>query len=482
MKTNIKKAYHPDEFRQQGHQLIDLLADYLEHSQNRQDIPISALIEPRKMLEQLQNDFSQPTSEPIAELFRPILEQTTHLQHPRYVGHQVSSPIPMSGLAEMVTGVTNASGSIYEMSASGAAMDKIVVDFLLQKCGFGESANGILTSGGSLGNLTALLAARQAMSGYDAWEEGVKGDLAIMVSEESHYSVSRAVKIMGLGEKGMVKIPTTKDFKIDASKLAESYQQALKQGKKIIAVIGNACSTSTGSFDDLEALAAFCKKHGLWFHVDAAHGGGLLLSDKYKHLLKGIEKADSAVIDFHKMMLFPSLVTAVLFQNGQTSIKAFSQKADYLAVKEDENDWSDSINRTIECTRPMMGMRVYTVLRKYGAQAIGQYVTDVIDLTKQFAALIEASPGFEIATPPSCNILCFRYSPSKDENTDIDINSFNAKLRLAMLQDGRFYIVQTTIRGQIYLRTALMNPFTTLKDLKELLEKLRELAKSLTVE
>jgi len=473
MENDIRKAYNADKFREEGHQLVELLADYLEHSQNRQDVPISALIEPRKMLEQLEIDLSKPTLEPIAALFRPILEQTTHLQHPRYVGHQVSSPIPLSGLAEMVTGVTNASGSIYEMSAAGAAMDKIVVDFLLQKCDFGEAANGILTSGGSLGNLTALLAARQAMSGYDAWEDGVKGDLAVMVSDESHYSVSRAVKIMGLGEKGMVKIPTKDDFQIDISKLEESYQRALKEGKKIIAVVGNACSTSTGSFDDLEALAVFCKKHKLWLHVDAAHGGGLLLSEKYKHLLKGIEKADSVVIDFHKMMLFPSLVTAVLFQNGETSMKAFSQKADYLAVKEGEGNWFDSLNRTVECTRPMMGMRVYTVLRKYGSQAIGNYVTGVIDLAKEFAGLIEVSGDFEVAIEPSCNIVCFRYLPPNGEN----INDFNANLRLKMLEDGRFYIVQTRIRGQIYLRVSLMNPFTTMGDLAELLEKLRSLVR-----
>ncbi len=471
MENDIKKAYQPNEFRQKGHQLVDILADYLERSQNRQDIPISALIPPEEMFAELNVDLSRASTDPIEVLYKTLLEHTTHLQHPRYVGHQVSSPIPLSGLSEMLTGVLNGSGSMYEMSASGAAMDKIVVGFLLQKCGFGESANGILTSGGSLGNLTALLAARQAMSGFDAWEEGVEGNLAVMVSNESHYSVSRAVKIMGLGEKGMVKIPTQDDFRVDTSKLEITYQEALKQGKKIIAVVGNACSTSTGSFDDLEALADFCKKHGLWLHIDAAHGGGLLLSDKYKHLLKGIEKADSVVIDFHKMMLFPSLVTAVLFQNGQTSMKSFTQKADYLAVKEGADNWFDFLNRTIECTRPMMGVRVYTVLRTYGSQAIGNYVTDIIDLTKQFAQRIEASNDFEIAIQPSCNILCFRYLPSNGE----DINAFNAKLRLKMLEDGRFYIVQTTIRGQIYLRVSLMNPFTTIEDLEELLEKLREL-------
>lgn len=474
MTKDIKQAYHPDEFRQQGHQLVDLLADYLERSQNRQDIPISALIPPKDMFAELNVDLNKGSEDSIQALFQTLLEQTTHLQHPRYVGHQVSSPIPLSGLSEMLTGVTNGSGSMYEMSASGAAMDKLVVDFLLQKCGFGESANGILTSGGSLGNLTALLAARQAMSGYDAWEEGVGSadDLAVMVSGESHYSVSRAVKIMGLGEKGMVKIPTQDDFRVDTSRLEKTYQQALMHGKRIIAVVGSACSTSTGSFDDLEALADFCKKHGLWLHVDAAHGGGLLLSEKYKHLLKGIEKADSVVIDFHKMMLFPSLLTAVLFQNGQTSMKAFTQKADYLAIKEGADNWFDFLNRTIECTRPMMGARVYTVLRKYGGDAIGDYVTATIDLSKQFAARLEESNDFEVVIEPSCNIICFRLLPSDGQ----DINAFNAHLRLAMLRDGRFYIVQTTIKKQIYLRVTLMNPFTTMEDLKELMVKLRELA------
>ena len=170
--------------------------------------------------------------------------------------------------------------------------------------GWDENANGLLTSGGSLGNLTGLLAARQAVKEYDVWETGVQRDLAVMVSAESHYSVDRAVKIMGLGENGVIKLPT-KNHKIKTDALLGLLKGAKENGRKVIAVVGNACSTSTGIYDPIDEMADFAGKTTFGFMLTEHNGGPAMISEKYKHLTKGMEKADSIVIDFHKMMLTP---------------------------------------------------------------------------------------------------------------------------------------------------------------------------------
>lgn len=464
---NYKEGFDPEQFRTQGHKLIDKMADYLAACQRGEDMPLSssASTTPEDMLDVWHTDFKKPATEGLVDLLDKVMQYTTHLQHPRYIGHQVATPFPTNGLSHLVTGVMNGSGAVFEMGAAPAAMEKVVLDFMARQYGFDEQASGVLVSGGSLGNLTALLTARQMKAGYDAWESGIQEPLAIMVSEEAHYCVSRAVKIMGLGDAGIIKIPTDDKFRADAATLEYLYQQAIKEGKKVIAVVGNACSTSTGSFDDLEAMGLFCKKYDLWFHIDGAHGGATILSEKYKHLLKGIHHADSIVVDFHKMMLVPSLVTAVIYKNGHTSHHTFSQKADYL-LKTVENNWYNTAARTIECTRPMMSVRVYATLKTYGAKAIGDFVTDMYDKGKQFAELIRQTDDFEVAIPPSCNIVCFRYLPTDGQ----DIDLVNKNIRQRILDSGRFYIVQTVINGHLYLRCTFVNPFTSVVEMQELLQ------------
>lgn len=328
-----------------------------------------------------------------------------------------------------------------------------------------------------MGNLTGLLAARRYKAGYDIWERGTGENrpLAVMVSAESHYSVARAVKIMGWGEKGIVKIPVNERKEINRHLLEETYREAIEQGKHVVAVVGNACTTSTGSYDPLAEMAAFCKKYDLWFHVDGAHGAGAALTTKYRHRVRGIEEADSVVVDFHKMLLCPALTTAVIFKNVKESYGTFSQKASYLLGNKKEGNWFDIAERTLECTKKMMGVKVYAILKIYGVRLFSDYITRAYDLAGEFAAMIKESGDFELAMEPASNIVCFRYTPGKGGASEL--NKINTNVRNRLKEGGEFYIVQTVIDGVIYLRTTLMNPFTSRNDLTQLLEKIRELVK-----
>src|SRR5664279_1003449 len=204
-----------------------------------------------------------------------------------------------------------------------------------------------------------------------------------MISEQSHYSVSRNAKIMGLGDASIIKVPVDHQFRMRTDLLEKIKSDAEKKGIHIISVVASSCSTATGSYDNLVAIADFCEKWNLWMHVDGAHGLGVLFSEKYKDKIKGIERADSIVIDFHKMLLVPALNTLVMFKNGEKSFETFAQKASYLFQKSQKNVWYNSAIRTIECTKSAMGIIAYAAMKYYGRNYYKEYIESRYDLTAE---------------------------------------------------------------------------------------------------
>ena len=274
---------------------------------------------------------------------------------------------------------------------------------------------------------------------------------------------------MGWGEKGIIKVPVYDRYQMKTDQLQRLYQEASDAGVQVIAVVGSACSTATGSFDDLRAIAKFCQQHDLWFHVDGAHGAALAFSGKYKDRVKGIELADSVAMDFHKMLLTPSITTALIFKDGKHSYQTFSQRADYLFEQADP-EWFNFAKRTFECTKLMLGLKAFITLSQYGVKLWDEAVTAVVDLSQAFAQMIKDHPAFELAVEPECNIVCFRYQQegiSKKEQ-----NQLNDRLRQSILEDGEFYIVKTWLGEELWLRTTLANPLSTTTELKGLLDKI----------
>ncbi len=470
----LKAAYSSEDFRKRGHLLIDELADHLDKSIKGESDKVIAWNLPENEREFWQI-FLKDGKE--IDLFPEILKHSIHVHHPKYLGHQVSPTAPITALSGMISSLLNNGMAVYEMGMAPSAIERIVTDLLCQKIGYDSNSGGFLTSGGTLANLTALLSARKAiLPDDDIWHTGQNRALGIMVSEEAHYCVDRAAKIMGLGEKGIIKIPVTENFAMNTSLLEEHYQMATENGIKVFAIVGSAPSTATGIYDDLEALAHFSEKHNLWFHVDGAHGGAAIFSPKYKHTLKGIERADSVVIDGHKMMMMPTITTALLFKDGNNSHATFSQKADYLLERSDGEDWYNLAKRTFECTKNMMSIHWYTMLKAYGEGVFDEYVTTLYDLGHQFEKIIKNDPKFELAVKPMSNIVCFRYVDT-NRNTST-LNKINLKIRQQLLEDGEFYIVQTKLRAKCYLRTTIMNPFTTVDHLTLLLAKAKNIGQN----
>lgn len=474
MDNLLRAAYSPEMFRQQAHALVDLLADQLSQDAGAKE-PVLLYAEPDELLAYWQADFQQPVNNDPLPVLADIVKRSIHLHNPRYMGHQVAPPLPLAALTGVLTGLLNNGMAVYEMGMTANALERIVTQWLAQKMQLGHEAGGLLTSGGTLANLTALLTARAIVAPNNVWEEGYaeSSRLAIMVSEEAHYCVDRAARIMGLGRDGIIKIPTNERFQLRTDLLETYLEQANANGLTVFAVVGCACSTSTGSYDDLTAIADFCEKYKLWFHADGAHGGAVVVSDTYRPLVRGIERADSVVVDFHKMMMIPALVTAVLYRRELDSYQTFQQKAQYLWNDAAAKDWFNSGKRVFECTKLMMSAKVYTVLKTYGEAIFTANVETLYQLASRFADLVRSRPEFELAVEPESNIVCFRYVGN--DHTADQLDTLNTQIRGKLLKEGRFYIVQTTLRGRVYLRVSLMNPLTTDEHLEELLDEIHQL-------
>jgi L-2,4-diaminobutyrate decarboxylase len=477
---NIDTAFNAENFRQQAHELVDILADYLRDAQSEKLEKTHNWMEPEDSLDYWQADFQKPLLDNPNDFFRDVVAKSMHLHHPKYMGHQVSSVAPLAALSGMLTGMLNNGMAVYEMGMVSNPLERIVTDWLIRKMGFDTclsdrqaEGGGLLTSGGTLANLTALLAARAVKAPNDVWTEGVGERLAVMVSDEAHYCIDRAARIMGLGTAGIIKIPTNETYQMRTELLDEYFEKAQNEGLKVIAVVGSACSTSTGRYDDLVAIGDFCKKHDLWFHVDGAHGGAVAVSEKYGHLLRGVEKADSVIVDFHKMMMIPALCTAVLFKNPEHGFETFQQKAQYLWANQSSKDWFNSGKRTFECTKFMMSVKIYALMRTHGEAVFTEMVDTTYDLGQTMARLLKENPHFELPVEPQSNVVCFRYISDKTT----DLNDLNSKIRRQLLENGDFYVVQTTLRGDVYLRVSLMNPQTKERHLIELLDEIEQIAK-----
>ncbi len=467
-------ALESSAFRALGHRVIDLLAAHLERCE-RGEGPVLPPVELAREIELHVSDLgARPAGiETLPALLEQVLAHSNHLHHPGYVGHQVAVVHPAAALCELTAALLNNGMAVVEMGPAATAIERALVRWLGNALGMPAASDGLLTSGGSLGNLTALLAARQLRAGWDVWNEGAHAGppLCVLVSEQAHYSIARAAQILGWGREGAWPVAVDERYRMRVDALESALAEARARGRKPIAIVGSACTTATGSFDPLERIADLCARERLWFHVDGAHGAPAALSDRHRHLVRGLERADSVVVDAHKLLHVPALSTAVLFRDPAHACAAFAQEASYLF-----NGAHDSALRTVECTKRMLGLSLYALLRLEGRESLATHVERLFDLARDFARRMRERGDFELAVEPEANIVCFRLRPGGSATTEEELDALNARLRQQIVAEGRFYLVQTRLSGRLWLRVTLMNPRTTLADLDRLLERLAEIA------
>jgi L-2,4-diaminobutyrate decarboxylase len=416
-----------------------------------------------------QLDFDHVISEggaDLGKLVEVLLRNSNRLHHPSYIGHQVAVPMLGSAVADLINGATNNSMPVYEMGPAATAIENKLIKWALSKVGWQAEGSGVMTHGGSMSNLTCLLAAR-ASALPNAWAKGVPPGCAILVPESSHYSNSRAAAIMGLGTEGAIPIPVDAEYRVPIDTLVRVYDDAVRSGKKVLAIVANACATATGSYDDLRAIGRFCHEKGVWMHVDGAHGASVAVTKKYRHFLEGIELADSMTWDTHKMMATSALCGMALFKRRSAMLKTFSQEATYIFNSFEKPGEDISVN-TLECTKSMLSLKLFFNLALVGEEGLSALIERLYDKTRDFYRLISSRPGFSCLCAPDSNILCFRYGED---------SALQDRIRQQIVLEGDWYITRATIHGKSYLRLSVMNPYTEDRHVAALCDRVEQLAR-----
>jgi L-2,4-diaminobutyrate decarboxylase len=469
---------------------VEALREYHEHAASRsgpviRQPPLRDLAQELELVELIAGGGLQ--GERLREFLDRYLAATTRLHHPGYLAHQVAVPHPSGAIGALVDAFTNNAMAIYEMGPAAAAIEFVVVNWMLGKVGFapaplppataapGSHGGGVLTHGGSAANLTALLAAR-SRADPDAWSAGARRDLVLVAPAAAHYSIARTAGILGMGQRAVRAAPTDEDGRLVPDRLPAVLRALADEGLGVLAVVADACSTAAGLYDPLREVAAFCAENGLWLHVDGAHGASALLSERLKGRLDGIDRADSVVWDAHKMLRAPTLCAAVLLRDHRDLDRAFQQEASYLFHEKDQPGF-DFIHRTLECTKAGLGLRLFMVLASEGEGALARYVERQVELAAAAADRLRREPGFEVAVAPESNIVCFRVLDEEvgGEPGGDGEDALQLELRRRLLERGRHYVSTTEFRGKRWLRLAIMNPETDLGDVERLVEELREL-------
>ena len=480
--ARLAGAYDPERFTESAGQFSELLSGHLSRVLNGEG-PVLPWTPPTQQITDASRTLNESHDSDLPQRFEEILKQILsrgiNLHHPRYIGHQVAAPVPVAGLFDAIGATTNQAMAIYEMGPWATAVENALIQEMGKRVGWDDGQfAGLITHGGTLANLTALLTARN-IALPNGWEDGVadsENPPVLVANAEVHYSITRAAGMLGLGTRNVVRVPSDQSRRMTPEALDATLSDLKSRNVPVIAVAACACSTPIGAFDPIREIAAVCKKYKVWLHVDAAHGGGALFSEKHRHLLEGLEEADSVIIDAHKMMFVPGLCAFVLYKNKEHRFEAFRQDAPYLfdPTAPDLADF-DMGMKTVECTKRAAGFGLWGVWSLYGSQLFA----DLIDVTFARAQLlfekVKAAPDFESIHQPESNIVAFRHIPTHLKNADPqEIGEHQLQLRRRLIESGKFYIVSTKIDGIGALRAVLMNPMTSEDDLDALLNTIRE--------
>jgi len=461
------------EFRNLGHQVVDLLAEYLDHIEERRVFPDA---EPRAVNALFAEPLPQDPSSPqkvIEELERKLLPYCTHVGHPGYMGLITPSPSPVGVIADFICSALNQNVGAYSIGPSAVAMERRVLRWLTDLCGYDAQAGGNLTSGGMTANFIGLKVGRDAVSRDRAQHEGIQERWAVYVSEERHVSVDKAVDAIGLGRNALRAVPTDDKFQVRLDALEEAIAQDKQKGIRPMCVIGVFGTTNTGAVDDIRALRRVADRENLWLHVDAAYGGGMLLSHNWPMRDRGLELADSITIDPHKWFYAPLDAGAVLVKDQRRLTASFGIKPSYLTDELDEaNERYQFYVHGFEQSRRFRSLKVWMSFKRYGARQIGEWVDNNVRQARHLYSLVEKHPGFEAASTPPMSAICIRFKNgglNQKESKEL-----HAEVAQRVERSGRFWMSTTELKGKTWFRINPVNFRTREEHMEQLFGMLQE--------
>jgi aromatic-L-amino-acid decarboxylase len=462
-----------EEFREVGHQVVELLAEYLEHIEEK---PVFPNVEPSTLTNFFAEPLPQNPSSPekvLAELQEKLLPYCTHVGHPGYMGLITPSPNPVGIIADFICSALNQNIGAYTIGPAAVAMERRTVRWLTDLVGYDASAGGNLTSGGMMANFVGLKLARDSVSGDRTQQDGVREQWAVYASEERHVSVDKAVDAIGVGRAALRALPTDAEFQVRLDALEEAIAADRKRGIRPMCIVGIFGTTNTGAVDPVRELRKIADREGMWLHADAAYGGGMLLSHAWPMRDRGLALADSITIDPHKWFYAPLDAGAILVKDDRRLTASFGMKPSYLTDELDRaNERYQYYVHSFEQSRRFRGLKVWMSFKRYGANQIGEWIDNNVRQAKHLYSLAAKNPEFEAASEPPMSAICIRY-----RGADLDeaqSKELHAEVARRIEESGKFWISTTELKGKTWFRINPVNFRTRTEHMDQLLSLLQQ--------
>ena len=412
----------------------------------------------------------RPVDEVVKEMEQEVFRFCGDNNHPRFFGFVPGPASCVSWLGDVMTSAYNIHAGGSKLAPTVNCVEQQVIRWLCDLAEFGPQAGGIFVSGGSMANITALTAARDRKLTEVNLHLGTA-----YVSDQTHSSVAKGLRVIGITSRRLRTIPTDENFRMRTDLLREAIEKDLSDGYIPFAVIGTAGTTNTGAIDPLPEIAAICREYDLWFHVDGAIGGSLLLSPKYKSLVKGIEEADSLSWDAHKWLFQTYGCAAVLVKDVEDLYHSFHVSPEYLKdVEAGDRCYPNMFDIGIELTRPARGLKLWLTLQVLGTELLGSAIEQGFKQAKWAEEDVKGRKNWEILSPAQLAMLNFRYAPS--DLTEAEKDSLNEKISQRLNDTGYAAMFTTVLRGKTCLRLCAIHPETTREDIVTTLDILNRFA------
>jgi aromatic-L-amino-acid decarboxylase len=460
-----------EDFRRAGYQMIDWIADYFERIE---DLPVLSQNAPGDLTNALPK--SAPNAgEDFADIFgdveRLILPAVTHWNHPNFHGLFSTSTSSIGVFGEMLAAAFDQKAMLWRTSPASTELEPVVLDWLRQMMNLPEDFHGIIYDTASVSTLHAIAMAREKLN-LRIREDGMSGRtdlplLRVYCSEQTHSSIDKAVILLGLGQKSLVKIPTDERFEMDAEKLSAAIRDDLSAGYLPFCVVATVGTTSTTSVDPLENIADICERNHLFLHVDAAYAGSAMIVPELQFHFRGAERADSIVTNPHKWLFTPFDLSVLYVKDLDLLKKTFSLVAEYLKVNETVTNQMDY---GIQLGRRFRSLKLWFVLRYFGREGLIARIREHVRLANLFKSWVEESSDFELLAPVPFALVCFRARPRNVE----DLDAFNERLMNKVNASGEAYLSHTKLNGKFSLRLSVGSIRVEERHLRKVWELLNE--------
>ncbi len=450
-----------EEMQDFGYKVVDAVIEHFETQDEKYPVANASRKEMDNLFSEEAPEDPMPANDVLQFVLENVMTQSNIMSHPKSYAFVPGPSNYISVMSDaLATGFNIFSGG-WVGSPAAAGIEITSLNWLLKLFNFQvKKGGGIFTSGGSMANLTALATARKVKCGEDF------SKAIIYLSDQAHSSNIKAIYILGFKKEQIRIIPTDMEFKFSINKLKNAIAKDRIEGFQPFCLIASSGTTNTGTVDPLEKLAAICKKESIWLHVDGAFGAAAILSKNGKKLLKGIEKADSLTVDPHKWLFQPYEIGCLLVQNHKWLSGTFTEKPVYLRDIEGNQSEINFYDHGIELTRHFRALKFYMSVKTFGLQAFRKAIDYNIELAEQVESELRKSNKWEVVSPATLAIINFRYNPVHENWSENKLDQINQKISARIMASREAMLVTTILQGQVVLRMCLINPRTTLEDVK----------------